>query len=41
MNIKTIIFEVNRNLYLSKPSNNKSVNFTKIKEIICEYISKI
>jgi N-formylglutamate deformylase len=37
-NVKTIMLEINRNLYLNEPSNNKSENFIKIKEIVSDYI---
>ena len=37
-NVKTIMLEVNRNLYLNEPSNNKSENFIKIKEIVSDFI---
>jgi len=38
INVKTIMLEVNRNLYLNEPSNNKSDNFIKTKKIVSDYI---
>jgi hypothetical protein len=39
--VNSIMLEVNRKLYLKEPSNEKSEEFNKIKEVIRNYIEWI
>jgi N-formylglutamate amidohydrolase len=39
--VYTIMLEVNRSLYLSEPSNQKSVNYPLIKEIVTQYLQML
>ena len=40
-NVSTIMLEINRALYLNEPTNQKSENYSKIKQIVSEYIKTI
>jgi len=40
-NVSTIMLEINRALYLNEPTNQKSETYSKIKQIIGEYIRTI
>ena len=40
-NVQTIMLEINRALYLEEPSNNKSINYDKTKQIVSEFLDTI
>jgi len=40
-NVSTIMLEINRELYLNEPTNQKSKNYNEIKQIVSEYIKTI
>ena len=40
-NVSTIMLEINRELYLNEPTNQKSENYNQINKIVSEYIKAI
>jgi N-formylglutamate deformylase len=40
-NVASIMLEINRDLYLNEPTNEKSVNYEKIKQVTGEYLEEM
>ena len=40
-NVQSVMLEINRGLYLNEPSNEKSVRYPKIKQVVQEYLNVI